>query len=44
MQPGDVPRTFADATLLEPLTGYRPTTPVSDGVAAFCDWYRLYHA
>jgi UDP-glucuronate 4-epimerase len=43
MQPGDVPRTFADATLLQALTGYRPTTAVSAGVAAFCSWYRSYH-
>ena len=43
MQPGDVSRTFADASLLEALTGYRPSTPVSVGVAAFCDWYKAYH-
>ena len=40
MQMGDVPRTFADATLLKRLTGYQPATPLRDGVAAFCDWYR----
>lgn len=39
MQPGDVPATFADASLLEALTGYKPTTHVKDGVKAFCDWY-----
>ncbi len=43
MQPGDVSRTFADATLLETLTGYRPSTPVRVGVPAFCDWYKSYH-
>src|SRR5665213_2482420 len=43
MQPGDVARTFADASLLEALTGYRPSTPVNVGVAAFCDWYKAYH-
>ncbi|MGI8839349.1 MAG: NAD-dependent epimerase/dehydratase family protein [Caulobacteraceae bacterium] len=43
MQPGDVARTFADASLLEGLTGYRPATPVAVGVAAFCDWYKAYH-
>ncbi|MGH7022898.1 MAG: NAD-dependent epimerase/dehydratase family protein [Caulobacteraceae bacterium] len=42
MQPGDVKRTFADATLLETLTGYRPSTPLSEGVAAFCAWYEAY--
>jgi UDP-glucuronate 4-epimerase len=40
MQPGDVPATWADASLLKTLTGYCPDTPVSEGVAAFCDWYR----
>jgi UDP-glucuronate 4-epimerase len=40
MQPGDVTRTFADSTLLESLTGYRPSTSVPEGVAAFCDWYK----
>ena len=43
MQPGDVERTFADPTLLETLTGYRPSTPVSQGVAAFCRWYEDYY-
>jgi UDP-glucuronate 4-epimerase len=43
MQPGDVSRTFADASLLEALTGYRPQTPVAAGVSAFCDWYKSYH-
>jgi UDP-glucuronate 4-epimerase len=43
MQPGDVPATFADAALLEALTGYRPSTPVSVGVPAFVAWYRAYH-
>jgi UDP-glucuronate 4-epimerase len=40
MQPGDVPKTFASADLLEALTGYRPQTPITAGVSAFVDWYR----
>ena len=43
MQPGDVPATWADTGLLERLTGYRPETPVKDGVARFVDWYRDYY-
>ena len=43
MQAGDVTRTFADATLLETLTGYRPFTPIEVGVPAFCDWYESYY-
>jgi UDP-glucuronate 4-epimerase len=44
MQPGDVERTFADAALLERLTAYRPSTPVSIGVPAFVSWFREYYA
>ena len=40
MQAGDVPATFADASLLQALTGYTPSTPVEVGVARFCAWYR----
>jgi UDP-glucuronate 4-epimerase len=43
MQPGDVPATWADASLLQQLTGYRPTTSVKEGVANFVDWYRDYY-
>jgi UDP-glucuronate 4-epimerase len=43
MQPGDVPATFADAALLERLTGFRPATPVVKGVAEFVAWYREYY-
>jgi UDP-glucuronate 4-epimerase len=44
MQAGDVPLTFAGAELLQALTGYRPATPLSEGVAAFCAWIRRYKA
>ena len=44
MQMGDVPATWADATLLHRLTGYRPQTDVRDGIARFVDWYRDYYA
>ncbi len=40
MQQGDVPATWANADLLERLTGYRPATPPSVGVRAFVEWYR----
>ena len=43
MQQGDVPATFANADLLEALTGYRPSTPVSVGVPAFVRWYREHY-
>jgi len=40
MQPGDVPATWANATLLRDLTGYAPQTDLRDGVARFVEWYR----
>ena len=44
MQAGDVPATWADATLLKELTGYSPQTAVPEGVANFVRWYRQYYA
>jgi len=44
MQKGDVAATFADARLLEALTGFRPATPLGVGVRAFCDWRQNYLA
>ncbi len=44
MQAGDVPQTFADSDLLYALTAYRPSTPVAEGVAAFCAWWRERYA
>lgn len=43
LQPGDVPDTYADSSALETAVGYKPSTPVSEGVAAFIDWYRAYY-
>ncbi|SLN35321.1 NAD-dependent epimerase/dehydratase family protein [Pseudooctadecabacter jejudonensis] len=43
MQPGDVPATWADGTLLRSLTGYTPKTDVETGVKAFVNWYRDYY-
>ncbi|MEM9434413.1 MAG: NAD-dependent epimerase/dehydratase family protein [Pseudomonadota bacterium] len=43
MQPGDVPATWAEATLLKELTGYAPKTSVPEGVAEFVAWYRDYY-
>lgn len=43
MQKGDVPATWADASLLRTLTGYAPTTGVREGVVEFVRWYREYY-
>ena len=40
MQPGDVPDTWADTSRLTAATGWRPTTPVAEGVRRFADWFR----
>jgi UDP-glucuronate 4-epimerase len=43
MQPGDVPRTWADTSLLEELTGYKPCTNLSTGVQKFVSWFIKYY-
>jgi len=43
MQPGDVPSTMADVSELEAAVGFRPSTSVRDGIAAFVNWYRDYY-
>ena len=43
MQMGDVPATWADASLLKTLTGYAPQTPMRDGIRQFVAWYRDYY-
>ena len=43
MQPGDVAATWADATLLQSLTGYRPNTDVRAGMREFVAWFRDYY-
>ena len=43
MQPGDVPDTYADVDALVADVGYRPDTPVEEGVARFVAWYREYY-
>ena len=39
IQPGDVPATFADVKDLVEDLGYKPETPIQDGVNQFVDWY-----
>lgn len=43
LQAGDVPDTFADVTSLVQQVGYKPSTPVKEGVKRFVAWYREYH-
>lgn len=39
MQPGDVPRTFADVSKAKRLLGYAPHTPIQEGIPKFVAWY-----
>ncbi|MCX7387384.1 MAG: NAD-dependent epimerase [Planctomycetales bacterium] len=43
MQLGDVPATFADIDALQRDVGFRPSTPIEEGVQKFVDWYQKYH-
>ena len=42
MQPGDVPITYADTTPLEQDFGFKPSTPLRDGLRRFAEWYKVY--
>lgn len=43
MQPGDVPVTYADTTPLEQDFGFRPNTPLREGLRRFAEWYAEYY-
>ncbi|MGC6485736.1 MAG: NAD-dependent epimerase/dehydratase family protein, partial [Candidatus Puniceispirillales bacterium] len=43
MQPGDVPATWAETSLLQSLTGFTPGMTIEEGVARFVAWYRDYY-
>lgn len=42
MQPGDVPVTYADTTPLERDFGFKPSTPLREGLRKFAEWYQKY--
>jgi len=43
IQPGDVPDTYADVTDLVEQFGYKPATPVKQGIANFAKWFKEYY-
>ncbi len=43
LQPGDVPDTYADVTALVEDVGYRPATPIRQGIENFVSWYKEYY-
>ena len=43
LQPGDVPKTFADVDALVADIGFQPKTPIEEGVRRFVDWYKQFY-
>ena len=43
MQPGDVPKTYADVEDLMEDVGFKPSTPIEEGIRRFVEWYRGYY-
>lgn len=43
MQAGDVLSTYADTELIERVTNFKPSTPLSEGLKCFVNWYKDYH-
>ena len=43
MQPGDVPVTYADTSALEQDFGFKPSTPLREGLRTFAEWYAGYY-
>jgi UDP-glucuronate 4-epimerase len=43
MQPGDVPITYADVDDLRQAVGFKPETPLEQGLGKFIEWYREYY-
>ena len=43
MQPGDVPATYADVDALVRDVGFKPATPLAEGIRRFVEWYKSYY-
>jgi UDP-glucuronate 4-epimerase len=43
LQPGDVPATYADVDDLMRDAGFKPSTPIGEGIARFIAWYKAFH-
>ncbi len=43
IQPGDVPKTFANVDALVDDVGFKPSTPIEVGIPRFVEWYRSYY-
>ena len=43
IQPGDVPATYADVDDLTRDVGFKPSTPIEEGIKRFVDWYKEFY-
>lgn len=43
MKPGDVPATFASTDRLQQAIGFKPSTPIQEGLQKFAEWYVQYY-
>lgn len=43
MQPGDVPETYADVDDLIKAAGFKPNTPIEEGIERFVEWFKNYY-
>lgn len=43
MKPGDVPATYASTDKLQEAVGFKPKTPIEEGLQKFADWYVEYY-
>lgn len=43
IKPGDVPATYASTKLLHDAVGFKPETPIEEGLQKFADWYVEYY-
>jgi UDP-glucuronate 4-epimerase len=43
MQPGDVPATYANVDDLTRDVGFKPNTPIEEGIKRFVAWYKDYY-
>jgi len=44
MQPGDIPETSVDTSILRQTTDFSPQVSIEEGVRRFCEWFVSYHA
>ena len=44
MQVGDVVSTESDCSALESYVGFKPNTPIKDGIKKFVNWYKIFYS